>query len=288
MLRITLTERGRTPLPTLDLDDTETGEIVIGSGRDARIRLPAQAVAARHIEIAGGDWIAHAAVSVDGVARGPGDRGALGAGVVFELGDYRIAVAPAPRGTLPSPPQRTQSLARELVRGLLGDDAAPRLELETGAGAGAVRVLPPPEARLVIGRGDEADWRILDEDLSREHLEIRRSWDAVSARDLGSKNGTLVDGAVLTTEVELRDGALLALGRVVLRFRDPAERHLLGPPSEPHLRARSRPLPVATPPGAAAAAPARPAAAAGPRWAFPLAVALAALATAALVWLLAT
>ena len=133
---------------------------------------------------------------------------------------------------------RTASLARELMRGLIG--AAPSLEIEKGPHAGAKRALAPPESRLVIGRGDEAGWILDDEDLSRGHAEVRRGWDGIWIRDLGSKNGTKVDGRVIEGEVMLRDGAVVELGGVALRFRDPAEKHLGGP--EP------APAPVAAPP----------------------------------------
>ena len=66
-----------------------------------------------------------------------------------------------------------------------------------------------------------------DDDLSRTHVEIRRGWDGVRIVDLGSKNGTKLDGARVS-DAELHDGALIELGHLALRFRDPAERHLRG------------------------------------------------------------
>jgi predicted component of type VI protein secretion system len=96
---------------------------------------------------------------------------------------------------------------------------------------GSKRRLPPPESALVIGRGDDASWVLVDEDLSRLHAEIRRGWDGVRVIDLDSKNGTKLDGiAVGRDGAALRDGALVELGSVVLRFADPAERHLHGGP----------------------------------------------------------
>src|SRR5262249_34230845 len=159
-----------------------------------------------------------------------------------------------------------------LVRSLLGDGAAPSLEIERGPHAGARRALPPPESRLIIGRGDEANWVILDEDLSRAHAEIRRGWDGVTVVDLGSKNGTRVDGARAGGgPAALRDGAALALGKVVFRFRDPAERHLVGEPAATPLRARPMPGP----------APSRTPS----PWPFFAFTAIAVLALAALIWL---
>jgi predicted component of type VI protein secretion system len=226
VLRIQVSEDGRPPLPALDVADSR---FVIGSSPAARIRLPG--ARAEHVWIDGGTWR-----TADG-------SGALGDSHTFQIGNYRVHVAPAPPGSVPTPPQRTESLARELVRGLLGVDGAPSLTVERGALTGAKRSLPPPEASLVIGRGDDAQWIIDDPDLSKRHLEIRRSWDGVRAIDLDSKNGTRLDATPLR-EADLRDGSLLELGGIALRYRDPAERHLGEPPpatplAEPTRTARS-------------------------------------------------
>lgn len=273
MLRFTISEGGGSSLPHVDLDEPR---VVIGSAADARIRLPASVAREHHVEIEAGGWRALAEVVVDGAPRESGASGPIAGGAAFELGAYRVRVAPAPPGTAASPPQRTESLARELVRGLLGAGAAPTLELERGPGSGTTRALPPPESALVIGRGDEAGWVILDEDLSRAHAEVRRGWDGVALRDLGSKNGTRVDGArVGPAGMELRDGARIELGKVALVFRDPAERHLRGPgPAEVGAAAARRPEPAS-------------AGAASERWVVIAALAIAAAAVAGLIWILA-
>ncbi len=219
MLRFTVSEKNQPELPALDL----APPVVIGSGADASIRLPASSARPAHVRIDGEQWTALADVLADGAPR---KAGAIGAGVAFEIGGYRVRVAPAPAGVAPSPPQRTESLARELMRGLLGDGAAPTLTIERGPNAGTRRVLPPPESIVVIGRGDDATWPILDEDLSRRHAEIRRGWDGTWVRDLDSQNGTRVDGQRIAGAVPLRDGAHLELGNLAIVFADPAERHL--------------------------------------------------------------
>ncbi len=148
----------------------------------------------------------------------------LGNVVEVTIGGVKMRVEPTSAGG----PQGTESLARELVRGILGSGAAPSLEIVRGPASGTKRELPPPEATWVIGRGDEATWIILDEDLSREHIEIKRGWDGVTVRDLGSKNGTRVDGVRISEPTPLRDGARLSAGNCEWVFRDPAERHLEG------------------------------------------------------------
>ncbi len=232
MLRVEVSEEGRPALPAIDVSDPV---FVIGSAAQARIRLPAAAARAEHVivDTAAGTW------------RCADQTGVVGEGYTFSIGGYRVRVAVAPPGSLASPPQRTESLARELVRGLLGASSAPSLTVERGPHAGAVRNLPPPDAIYVIGRGDDAQWIFDDPDLSKRHLEIRRSWDGTSAVDLGSKNGTRLEGHVLpaTDGLELRSGMLLELGSLALRYRDPAEAHLGAPGAE----VATPPTPVATP-----------------------------------------
>lgn len=273
MTRFEITEHGRDPLPVLDIADDL---VVIGSGPSARVRLPAEAARPAHVRIAGQGWTLLAEARVGGMVRAAGDSGSVGHGMVFELGSYRVRVSATPAGAPASAPRRTESLARELVRNLLGDGAAPSLEIERGVHTGARRALAPPESTLVIGRGDEAHWVILDEDLSRTHAEVRRGWDGVTVVDLDSKNGTRVDGAKVGMEpVELRDGATLALGNLVMRFHDPAERHLRG--EAPDVAPASR------------LSPAVPAPHGGPgRWPFFGFVAIAVVALAALAWVLAS
>jgi hypothetical protein len=279
VLRFTLSEAGQSPLPAVDLDEPR---VVIGSGPAARLRLPAEVAREQHLEITPAGWRALAALIVDGAPREGGASGPIEGGVVFELATYRVRVEPSPPGAAASPPQRTESLARELVRSLLGAGAAPTLQIERGPAGGATRALPPPEASLVIGRGDEAGWVILDEDLSRAHAAIRRGWDGVSIRDLDSKNGTRVDGArVGPAGVELRDGARIELGKVQLVFRDPAERHLRGA-SEAAPAAR-----VAAAAAAETGGPRSASASAAGRWIAVAALAVAAAALAGLIWILA-
>ncbi|CAN5116812.1 hypothetical protein BH11MYX1_BH11MYX1_54760 [soil metagenome] len=265
MLRVEVSEEGRPALPSIDVSDPV---VVIGSAPSARIRLPAAAARPEH-------------VIIDNAVGTPTWRSSEGSGSIgedhtFQIAGYRVRVAIAPPGTQPSPPQRTESLARELVRGLLGADAAPSLTVERGPHAGATRSLPPPDAAYVIGRGDDAQWIFDDPDLSKRHLEIRRSWDGTTVLDLGSKNGTRLEGRALPAAreaVELRNEMLLELGGVAIRYRDPAEAHL-GAPTSPVA------TPVASVRTGAVAVPAR-----GRSSVFAIAIVIAICAAAGILWL---
>lgn len=232
MWRIEVTEIGRTPLPPIDLD---SDEVVIGSGEGCQLRLPARSVRARHLLLSRKvarplrmGWRAEAEVEIDGVRRQAGERGESEEAMVAVLGGYRLQITEAAPASIPTSPQRTESLVREMIRTIMGG-AAPRLLVEEGPEVNSSRTLAPPNSRLTVGRGDEADWVILDEDLSRVHAAIKRTWDGVSIVDLGSKNGTRVDGEPVPPGEEgrvLRDGARIALGDVVMRYRDDAETYL--------------------------------------------------------------
>jgi hypothetical protein len=234
MLRVEVSEAGQGALPAVDVDDAV---VVIGSATNARIRLPAAAAQREHVRIEGKRWRAIAPVKIDGADREGGD---IGNGVTLEVGGYRLHIAPAPAGATAAPIQRTESLARELMRNLLGSAGQPTLEVERGPLVGAKRALAPPESKLVIGRGDEATWVIADKDLSRTHAEVRRGWDGTRIVDLDSKNGTQVDGDKVGPDgLMLRDGCIVELGPIVMRFRDPAEKHLQG--DAPAFRALAEP-----------------------------------------------
>src|SRR5688572_10544252 len=72
--------------------------------------------------------------------------------------------------------------------------------------------------KLRLGRAWEADARIEDDSVSRLHAEITSEHGAFFISDLGSANGTFVDGQRVTNG-ELRDGSVVQLGsRVTFRF----------------------------------------------------------------------
>ncbi len=269
MLRFTVTDAAHTPLPPLDLD---AARIVLGSSVSAQLRLPAAVARDEHVVIADDRWVALAAVTVGGSDRAAGDSGPIGDGITLTFGALTVAVAPAPAGSLVSAPMRTESLALELVRSMLGAAAAPTFTVETGPRIGARRALAPPPSTLIIGRGDEASWVILDEDLSRTHAEVRRGWDGVSIRDLDSKNGTAIDGTPVTAWTPLHHGARIALGKVIVRFDDPAESHLRGGPPPKKAVQKMGSDPISRTPGS--------------RWPMYAAAAIALLAAAGAVWML--
>jgi DNA segregation ATPase FtsK/SpoIIIE, S-DNA-T family len=72
------------------------------------------------------------------------------------------------------------------------------LLLKIIAGPDCGHIVPLQRGSHVIGRGEEADITLNDPELSRRHLRLLVGMHTVEAEDLGSTNGTTIDGHRLT------------------------------------------------------------------------------------------
>ncbi len=80
------------------------------------------------------------------------------------------------------------------------------------------RALAEGRKRLTIGRTAGADLRINDQAISREHAEIGLSGSTIFIEDLGSTNGTIVNGRRLKSRevCELWSGDTVVMGKLEL------------------------------------------------------------------------
>lgn len=71
-----------------------------------------------------------------------------------------------------------------------------------------------PEGEIILGRGVEAHVQLADESVSSKHASVR--WDGWQRkawlRDLGSTNGTMINGHKVVGEVELVESNIVTLG----------------------------------------------------------------------------
>jgi hypothetical protein len=74
------------------------------------------------------------------------------------------------------------------------------------------------ERRIRIGRQADNDLVVVDPGVSRHHVEVINENGNCTLHDLGSTNGTYVNGSVVT-EHALRDGDRISLGSTVVEFR---------------------------------------------------------------------
>jgi len=73
------------------------------------------------------------------------------------------------------------------------------------------------EGRVIVGR-DPAELQIHDSGISRKHAYIEFSDGKYYVNDLGSTNGTLLNGRQLTQPAELNEGDKILLGHTILKF----------------------------------------------------------------------
>ena len=76
----------------------------------------------------------------------------------------------------------------------------------------------PIDRRVKIGRQADNDLVVVDPGVSRHHAEVINESGTCTLHDLGSTNGTYVNGSVVT-EHALRDGDRISLGSTVVEFR---------------------------------------------------------------------
>jgi diguanylate cyclase (GGDEF)-like protein len=96
-------------------------------------------------------------------------------------------------------------------------NAKPCLTVLTGTNSGKLFKLGQGQA--VIGRAPIAEVRIEDDGISRAHARVRADGKQVWVEDMGSRNGTFVNGTRLAAPHELSEGDKIQVGRgTVLRF----------------------------------------------------------------------
>ena len=135
---------------------------------------------------------------------------ALRLGLIAVVFVFLAAVAWTMRGGLRPAPTRAHTPARPGARFVVTYAA------DTGIRAGAVLSLA---GTMTLGRDADSGNVLDDPSVSARHAEARRTPMGWTIRDLGSTNGTFVDGRPGGREgVALHGGEEIALGSVVLRF----------------------------------------------------------------------
>ena len=90
-------------------------------------------------------------------------------------------------------------------------------KLIVASGKSAGRAIAIKRNKLLIGRAEECDVRPLSEDVSRRHAAIHVGPVEVWVEDLGSRNGTFVNGVRITEKVRVSDGDLVRVGVLELK-----------------------------------------------------------------------
>ncbi|MGH3542167.1 MAG: FHA domain-containing protein, partial [Mycobacterium sp.] len=139
-------------------------------------------------------------------------------------GDAPGATYAAPGGGYAEPSSRDYDYGQSAAAGGYGDygqggysssGTAVTLQLDDGSG----RTYQLREGTNVVGRGQDAQFRLPDTGVSRRHLEIRWDGQVALLSDLNSTNGTTVNNAPVQ-EWQLADGDVIRLGHseIVVRI----------------------------------------------------------------------
>jgi pSer/pThr/pTyr-binding forkhead associated (FHA) protein len=134
------------------------------------------------------------------------------------------AAAPAKRRPQPANEEEEEPLPAEDPRAtrilsVESIDAPVKFELLVTAGPARGGRFPLHSGTLTVGRSAQCDCSILDEAISRRHFELQVDSHGVLLRDLGSGNGTLVNGE-RADEVNLTHGDVLNIGDSTLELRE--------------------------------------------------------------------
>lgn len=88
----------------------------------------------------------------------------------------------------------------------------------TVAGPNQGRAIPLPTSKFMIGRDPDCQLRPTSQAVSKKHCAIEVRDDKVYVADIGSTNGTVVRGEIITGEVEVKTGDALKIGPLEFRI----------------------------------------------------------------------
>jgi pSer/pThr/pTyr-binding forkhead associated (FHA) protein len=213
--------------------------IVIGRGEGCEIRLPDPSVSHRHASIRqrGTDYVVVDEGSTNGTFVGPVRLSpqaprVLRSGELLRIGRIWLELTIESVPPTEDAPLATREIALSLVSSALaaqGEAAAVKVLVRAGPDIGKELVLAELGRGYVIGRNAGLDLTLSDPDASRRHVEVGRRGPLLWVKDLGSKNGALLDVHELTANKETiwPRGKVVSLGATELGFDDPVAEALL-------------------------------------------------------------
>ena len=185
------------------------GYLLVGRTGQAALRLDYQEVSGRHclFRIGPGgvtiqDLGSTNGTFLNGYPLSPYQPEAVNPGDRVQIGSFSLAVTTRPETTTHSLPVSVGSARREGTLSV-------RAGRERQASTEQLNLARLGKSEIVIGRAGDCDVRLSHPAVSRYHTRLRRRRDGWLAEDLGSVDGTFVDGARLVRPTMLREGQKL-------------------------------------------------------------------------------
>lgn len=101
----------------------------------------------------------------------------------------------------------------------------PNLEVISPPFEGQKAIFGDEMKELIIGRDSTCQLMLDTPTISRRHSVLHKKWGGVTLTDLGSKNGTLLNGEKIKEKL-LKNGDIILCGAVKIIFRNPQEINL--------------------------------------------------------------
>ena len=188
------------------------GDTTVGSAQDNNVVVSKPGIAAHHISLAVAERsivlsVGDAQARVHVNARPVREKALLRLGDTVSLDTIQLRLMPdrdesirtkVPAGSKNPPSSASAGDEMNATRTRL---APPKVVLRGVSGSYFGKIVPV-RGRLVIGRGSDCDLVLDEAEMSRRHAVIENSGDGIYLRDLGSANGTFVNG------VQVRDAIL--------------------------------------------------------------------------------
>jgi S1-C subfamily serine protease/pSer/pThr/pTyr-binding forkhead associated (FHA) protein len=207
---------------TLNLDQDS---VVVGRDRSADVTVADEEVSRRHVELSlsngsvevrdlgsqNGTKVGRSKVT-DARTVSPSDQIKIGNSVFTVQGDGAEAGATRVAGST-----RGGTRGRgDTVGGTRMARGTPAM-LEVVSGPAEGKTIEVTGAGMSIGRDPSADVQLGDDEISREHIEVKSTEAGVEVTDLGSRNGTVVDGKRISKTTLVKDGSDIGIGRSRLK-----------------------------------------------------------------------
>ena len=202
--------------------NVEGDKVVVGRDKGADVTVPDEEVSRKHLELTlqngsvkardlgsqNGTKVGRSSLT-DSRAVSPTDEIKIGNTVLtVEAGqDGATRMSGSTRGGT-----RTSGGGTRLARGVPA-----MLEVTQGPDEG--KTIEIPRNGVTIGRDQSADVPLADDEISRQHVQLKTNDDgSVEVTDLGSRNGTVVDGREISKPATIGDGAQITIGRSRLKL----------------------------------------------------------------------
>jgi len=208
--------------------------ISIGRAEENAVSLPTPGISRKHatIVVSGNNYFLSDLGSgngtfLNGTRLTPNEQNLLRHGDLISIENYNLSFNQIDEMLASSFNEITDSdiLEVKLLKRVLkaiDKEKVPSLEVLNGNFVGKKFFVPDDATEITFGRDASAGFQIEEHVISRQHAKIVKVDKEIIIQDLNSKNGVFVNNRRVTEDA-VHDGDRIALGTIVLIFRNPKE-----------------------------------------------------------------